>query len=241
MKRIGSICLLGIGSGLAISIGGTVYLSVENPVVGSVLFAVGLYAVVLNGLYLYTGKIGYLVEQKEKKRTWNLPAVIGRYKYVLLVVAAGILCLLWPSGGGGSASGEGGEELSLQAGGQEEMAQIQTEMAEILGKIKGVGQVEVMLTLDRGAERVLAGDSSLSYSGATSAPDDYSRDSETVVISQNGDDSVVVTQEIYPQFRGALVVCQGGGNPEVQLSVIQAVSALTGLGADKITVVEWQS
>ena len=67
MKRIGSICLLGIGSGLAISIGGTVYLSVENPVVGSVLFAVGLYAVVLNGLYLYTGKIGYLVEQKEKK------------------------------------------------------------------------------------------------------------------------------------------------------------------------------
>lgn len=67
MKRIGSICLLGIGSGLAISIGGTVYLSVENPVVGSVLFAVGLYAVVLNGLYLYTGKIGYLVEQKEKR------------------------------------------------------------------------------------------------------------------------------------------------------------------------------
>ena len=181
------------------------------------------------------------MEQKEKKRTWNLPAVIGRYKYVLLVVAAGILCLLWPSGGGGGASGEGGDELSLQAGGQEEMAQIQTEMAEILGKIKGVGQVEVMLTLDRGAERVLAGDSSLSYSGATSAPDDYSRDSETVVISQNGDDSVVVTQEIYPQFRGALVVCQGGGNPEVQLSVIQAVSALTGLGADKITVVEWQS
>ena len=47
------------------------------------------------------------MEQKEKKRTWNLPAVIGRYKYVLLVVAAGILCLLWPSGGGGGASGEG--------------------------------------------------------------------------------------------------------------------------------------
>ena len=39
------------------------------------------------------------MEQKEKKRTWNLLAVIGRYKYVLLVVAAGILCLLWPSGG----------------------------------------------------------------------------------------------------------------------------------------------
>ena len=29
------------------------------------LFAVGLYAIVLNGLYLYTGKVGYLVEQEK--------------------------------------------------------------------------------------------------------------------------------------------------------------------------------
>ena len=65
MKRMMMICLQGIGAGLAISIGGTVYLSVEQPVVGSVLFAVGLYAIVLNGLYLYTGKVGYLVEQEK--------------------------------------------------------------------------------------------------------------------------------------------------------------------------------
>ena len=47
--------------------------------------------------------------------------------------------------------------------------------------------------------------------------------------------------ETYPQFRGALVVCQGGGDPAVRLAVIEAVSALTGLGSDKISVVKLQS
>ena len=35
MKRMMMICLQGIGAGLAISIGGTVYLSVEQPEVCS--------------------------------------------------------------------------------------------------------------------------------------------------------------------------------------------------------------
>ena len=51
---------------------------------------------------------------------------------------------------------------------------------------------------------------------------------------------MVVTQEMYPQYRGALVVCEGGGNDAVRLQVISAVSALTGLGSDRIAVVRWQ-
>ena len=44
-----------------IGIGGTVYLSVDNPVVGSLLFAVGLFTIVVYQLNLFTGKIGYLI------------------------------------------------------------------------------------------------------------------------------------------------------------------------------------
>ena len=55
-------CLVkSIIAGVMIGIGGTVYLSVENKVVGSVLFAIGLFAIVVYGFNLYTGKIGYLV------------------------------------------------------------------------------------------------------------------------------------------------------------------------------------
>jgi len=43
-----------------------------------------------------------------------------------------------------------------------------------------------------------------------------------------------------PTYRGALVVCQGGGQADVKLAVTEAVAVLTGLPADRITVAKWQ-
>jgi len=34
----------------------------------------------------------------------------------------------------------------------------------------------------------------------------------------------------------ALVVCPGGGDPRIQLRLLEAVSALTGLGTDRISI-----
>ena len=43
-----------------IAIGGTVFLSIENKVIGASLFSIGLFGVLIYNLNLYTGKIGYL-------------------------------------------------------------------------------------------------------------------------------------------------------------------------------------
>ena len=51
-------------AGMLISMGGTVFLSQSNPVVGSFLFAIGLYTIVAFQLHLFTGKIGYTPFQK---------------------------------------------------------------------------------------------------------------------------------------------------------------------------------
>ena len=48
-----------------IGIGGIVYLSVENKVVGSLLFSFGLMTIVIQGFYLYTGRIGFVESFKE--------------------------------------------------------------------------------------------------------------------------------------------------------------------------------
>ncbi len=63
MKKYVETFLLAAGAGIAIAIGGTVYLSMENRILGALLFTVGLYLIVTSGLNLYTGKIGYLPEQ----------------------------------------------------------------------------------------------------------------------------------------------------------------------------------
>lgn len=55
--------LLAVLAGLAIGVGGIVFLSMENKVIGAVLFAVGLYIICEQGLNLFTGKVGYLVGQ----------------------------------------------------------------------------------------------------------------------------------------------------------------------------------
>ena len=121
----------------------------------------------------------------------------------------------------------------------EEIRDIQAEMEDILGAMGGVGQVKVMLTVDSDGERQLAQDTELTYSGSAESPEDYSRRSETVLTDGEGDGKVV-TRTLYPTYRGALVVCQGGDRADVRLAVTEAVASLTGLSADRITVAKWQ-
>ncbi len=61
-KRLHDL-VLAILAGACIGVGGTVYLRVENPVAGALLFTVGLFAVCVCGLHLFTGRAGYLVEE----------------------------------------------------------------------------------------------------------------------------------------------------------------------------------
>lgn len=67
MKNFFKTFVPAILAGLAIGIGGCVFLSLENKIVGSVCFSVGLYAICVHGLNLFTGKIGYLAEKKGKE------------------------------------------------------------------------------------------------------------------------------------------------------------------------------
>lgn len=47
-------------SGIMIGIGATAYLSLENKIVGSFLFSIGLFIILTKELNLFTGKIGYI-------------------------------------------------------------------------------------------------------------------------------------------------------------------------------------
>ncbi len=64
VKESISILLKGIYAGIMIGIGGTIYLSVSNQVVGAILFAIGLLTICVYKMNLYTGMIGYILENK---------------------------------------------------------------------------------------------------------------------------------------------------------------------------------
>ena len=68
------------------------------------------------------------------------------------------------------------------------------------------------------------------------------RKKETVTVNRgSGYEDVVITQQVYPAYQGAVVVCQGGDKAAVRLAITEAVAALTGLSSDKISVVKWNS
>ena len=155
-----------------------------------------------------------------------------RYKYAILILLEGAGLLLWPGGTEHTAqTGQTAQQMDMISA-----QELQTELESILGQIQGVGTVRVLLTADSNGERQLAQNSELRYSGSTAAPEDYSRTSDTVLLDLNDQEAPIVTRILYPTYRGALVVCQGGDRADVRLAVTEAVSVLTGLSSDRITV-----
>ena len=152
-------------------------------------------------------------------------AVLDRYRYALLVIAAGVLLLLLPTG----ESRPPAEEERADGEGFFQLGELEEKLARTLSGIHGAGETEVMLTLKSGSRQVLAQD--------TQSRGEGERSVSTVTLGRgSGSQEVVPLQTVAPQFRGALVVCAGGDDPGVRLQVIRAVSALTGLGSDCITV-----
>ena len=109
---------------------------------------------------------------------------------------------------------------------------LERRMEAALSRVEGAGEVSVVLTLRSGTRQVLAQDISSARAG-----EEETEERTTVVVSAgSGREEAVALQQIYPQFQGALVVCAGGDDPAVQLKLVEAVSALTGLGSDKISI-----
>ena len=151
--------------------------------------------------------------------------VFARFKFPLLLFALGAAILAWPSGETKTAV----QTAQIPAE-TDQSADTQRAMQTILSQIEGVGRVELMLTEAASEETFYQTD--VRVSGET-------REETTVFSSgQNSQKTPVVTKTEPAPYLGAVVVCDGADSALVRLRVIQAVSALTGLGSDKISVIK---
>ena len=64
MRRYFDLFLKGILAGIMIAVGGTLFLSVDNPYLGAFLFGIGLFVIFSYRFALFTGKVGYAVNKK---------------------------------------------------------------------------------------------------------------------------------------------------------------------------------
>lgn len=64
MLKMAEKWLRAILAGFMIAAGGTLFLSVDNKYMGSFLFGIGLFTILVFRLSLFTGKVGYAVQEK---------------------------------------------------------------------------------------------------------------------------------------------------------------------------------
>lgn len=157
----------------------------------------------------------------------KLKELFGKYKYVLLILALGIILMSLPE----KDSQPVQQETVVT---QSDPATKAEELEDILSQIAGVGKVKVLLTEAYGAETVYQTDTDRS-----STTDSESVRVETVIITDSGREEQGLVRTVTPPvYLGAIIVCQGGDQPSVRLSIVEAVSNVTGIGSDRITVLK---
>ena len=164
----------------------------------------------------------------------RLIAELKKYKFVCLVAAVGVVLLLLPDlGTRREAAEEPPEESGALSAAADpfQVEEMESKLSQILSRIEGAGEVTVVLTVKSTARQVLAQDGE-----SREREGDLESSLSTVVIDGEDGEQTVSLQQLSPQYQGALVVCSGGEDPGVRLRLVEAVSALTGLGADKISV-----
>ena len=107
-------------------------------------------------------------------------------------------------------------------------------LADILSQIDGAGSVNVLLTVRAGEETLYHTDSDTVVSDSTTS----TKTTIVTVTTSDKDETGLVRQINPPQYLGAIIVCQGGDSPSVRLAITDAVSKVTGLSSDRISVLK---
>ena len=69
--------------------------------------------------------------------------------------------------------------------------------------------------------------------------DQRGEDHSTVTVTDSDrKEQGLIRQVNPPVYLGAIVVCQGGDDPTVRLAIVESVAKVTGLGADRISVMK---
>ena len=113
--------------------------------------------------------------------------------------------------------------------------QIESELSDIIGQIKGVGKLEVMVTIEGTTEYVYAEEVD------TDNDTDGSKTSEKyqnkiVMNEKNGSKEALVKKIIKPQISGVIIVCQGGGDLSVKERIIKAAATALDLPSGRVCV-----
>lgn len=157
----------------------------------------------------------------------NAKDLLFKYKFVAIVLLLGIGLMMLPS-----FEKEKGETVIQEK--QQEKLPLEDSLSRVLSKVHGAGRVEVMLNIGQGAKTIYQMDDDLSENDSG-----FTDRKQTVTLTDGQRNQYGLVQQVNPPvYLGAVVLCQGANDPVVKLSIVEAVSKITGLNANQICVLK---
>lgn len=178
----------------------------------------------------------YLEDTNNRKTINNL--------FIILIVAIILLIFL-----NGMTSSKKKDDSSVIKEGKKEYTNVaesdysiilENKLSNILSKLKGVGEVHVMITLEDSQEKVPATNKN-KMTETTSETDseggkrEVTREDEVTQLINLSND-VIILKEINPNIKGVIVVAEGADNGVVLETIYEAVKTVLGVSANKVQV-----
>ena len=119
---------------------------------------------------------------------------------------------------------------------------LEQELEEFLSKVKGIGEVEVLIYLSSSEEYIVEKDAPTSQ--VTTKETDHEskeekKEKDTVyTVNDAGDEVPFITQTKHPSIEGVVIAADGAGQEEIRIKIIRMVMALYGVDANTIDVLE---
>ncbi len=173
-----------------------------------------------------------LFEKKDKKTFVNL--------FTAFAVGIGLIAIGGMFDGKKPEKNPVGNEITAESEKSEEgdysyKAELEEQLERTLGKVEGVGRIEVMISLKDSGESRLAQD--IQRERSVSENGDNSEKEEYKTLLTEGSQPYIINKS-RPEIEGVLIIAEGGGNASVKSSLISACSALFGIEANKTEVLK---
>ncbi len=161
-----------------------------------------------------------------KAKNWN------RSSLLVFAGALGLFLLLagnaFPAESSSRETGEPQSTADEAAYVQEYAANLEQTLTGVIESIQGAGHVKVAVTLEAGPQTVYALDETDRGENGSEV--------QHILMEDSSGQSALVEMVWEPEIRGIAVVCQGAADVQVQAQITEAVSVLTGVSSNRISI-----
>ncbi len=159
-------------------------------------------------------------------------------KNIYLIVSGVLLFLLLLVGNTSDADDEKVSVADTSQYSAQYIKNTQKELAAVIRRIDGAGDVKVMITLESYYENVYAKSYETDEQNGKETQEKSFNEEYVIIKNGSGVEECLVVKVFEPKIKGVAVICQGGDNVAVRKAITETVCALFDISSASVSVIK---